>query len=98
MTSQANRLAARLAAASQLFPLPHSPVGGKAVRDSTVVVEADGTAIDATVTDHDGRKREYRAVVQLVSDSCSEEMRGAPAVTEAPLSELTHHSPSERKF
>lgn len=37
-------------------------------------------------------------MVQLVSDSGTEEMRGAPAVTEAPLSELTHHSPSERKF
>lgn len=95
---EANKIAARLAAASQLFPLPHSPVGGKAVRDSTVVVEADGAAIAATVTDYDGRKREYRAVVQLVSDSHSQEMRGAPAVTEAPLSELTHHSHSERKF
>lgn len=98
MTFQANQIAARLAAASQLFPLPHSPVDGKAVRDSTVVVEADGATLAATVTDHDGHKREYRAVVQLVSDNGTEEMRGAPAVTEAPLSEPTHHTHSERKF
>lgn len=98
MIGEADRIAARLAAASQLFPLPHNLVGGKAVRDSTVIVEVDGAAIAATVTDHDGHKREYRAVVQLVSDSGTEEMRGAPAVTEAPLSELTHHSHSERKF
>lgn len=50
MTSDTRRIAARLAAASQLFPLPHSLVGGKAVRDSTVVVEVDGAAIAATMT------------------------------------------------
>ncbi len=71
-------IAARLAGASQLFPLPHSDVGGKAVRDSTVYVEDEGSVIAVCVTDFDGSRREYRAVVQLVATSTSE-MRTLPA-------------------
>ncbi len=96
--SEANRIAARLAAASQLFPLPHNDVDDRAVRDSTVLVEVGGDTIAATVTDHDGNQREYRAVVQLVGDSSPQEMRKAPAATEAHLSEPTHHTHSDRKL
>ncbi|SIE28700.1 Uncharacterised protein [Mycobacteroides abscessus subsp. abscessus] len=70
--SELRLIAARLAAASQLFPLPHSDVDGRAVRDSTVHVEGAGDSLSICVTDHDGSKREYRAVVQLVSTSTPE--------------------------
>lgn len=75
--SEASLVAARLAAASQLFPLPHSDVDGRAVRDSTVHVESEGYSLAITVTDHDGVKREYCAVLQLVSTS-HPEMRTVP--------------------
>lgn len=77
--AEADLIAARLAAASQLFPLPHSDVGGRAVRDSVVYVEAEGNVIAVCVTDFDSAKREYRALVQLVATS-SREMRSAPAL------------------
>ena len=76
--SEAAQIASRLASASQLFPLPHSDVGGRAVRDSVVHVDHDGDVITVCVTDFDGTKREYRAVVELVATGASE-MRTAPA-------------------
>lgn len=76
--SEADRIAARLAAASQHFPLPHGDVGGKAVRDSTVYIEAEGKVVAVTVTDFDGCTREYRAVVELV-DASTLEMPTTPA-------------------
>lgn len=50
--------------------LSPGPAGSIAVRDSVVHVEADGRVVTATVTDHDGTKREYRARVELVSGQC----------------------------
>ncbi|MDO3177739.1 hypothetical protein [Mycobacteroides abscessus] len=76
--SEADAIAARLASASQLFPLPHSDVDGRAVRDSVVYVDHDGDVVTVCVTDSDGIKREYHAAVRLVSASASE-MRTAPA-------------------
>jgi hypothetical protein len=64
---EADLIAARLAAASACFPLPHSDVDGKAVRASAVFVEATGNVINVCVTDHDGAVREYSAAVQLVA-------------------------------
>ncbi|MBB4853764.1 hypothetical protein HNP40_001144 [Mycobacteroides chelonae] len=75
---EAEQIAARLASASQLFPLLHSDVDGRAVRDSVVYVDHDGDVVTVCVTDFDGTKREYRAVVQLASSTTSE-MRSAPA-------------------
>lgn len=76
---EADLIASRLATASQCFPLPHSDVDGCAVRDSVVYVEAEGNVITVCVTDYDGTKREYRALVQLVETS-TREMRTAPAL------------------
>lgn len=70
MTAEEHIIAARLAA-SPWFPIG----GGTTVRDgqpiavspSTGYVELDGDAVNITVTDPGGTKREYRAVVQLVA-------------------------------
>lgn len=70
MTTESQTIAARLAAS------PWFPVGGGvftrdgqrvAVRESQARIEADGDAVTITVTDPDGTRREYRAVVQLVA-------------------------------
>lgn len=70
MIGEAQRIAARLASS------PWFPVGdGVAVRDghrvtvraSQACVEAEGDTVTVTVTDQDGTKREYRAVVELVA-------------------------------
>lgn len=76
--AEADLIAARLASASQCFPLPHSDVDGRAVRDSVVYVGAEGKVIAVTVADHDGSKREYRAIVELV-DASALEMSTTPA-------------------
>jgi len=61
MTSEAHLIAARLAAASEVFPMRHGDRASRA--DAT----AEGNVISITVADHLGRgKREYRAVVQLI--------------------------------
>ncbi|EHB53791.1 hypothetical protein MycrhDRAFT_4254 [Mycolicibacterium rhodesiae JS60] len=65
MSTEGHQIAARLAAASEVFPLRRSDDF-----DSRVDVTAEGDAINIVVTDHLGRaKREYRAVVQLVAAS-----------------------------
>lgn len=66
---EANRIAARLASTSQRFPLPHNDVDGRSIRDSTVYVESADAVLSICVTDYDGTRREYRAVVQLVAAS-----------------------------
>lgn len=76
--AEAVLIAARLTSASLCFPLPHSDVDGRAVRDSVVYVEAEGNVITVCVTDFDCCKREYRAVVELV-DSSTSEMSTTPA-------------------
>ncbi|OCB19269.1 hypothetical protein A5674_07305 [Mycobacterium malmoense] len=63
MTTEAQQIAARLAAASEVFPLPRSDDF-----DSRVDVIAEGTVLSIVVTDHLGRaKREYRAVIQCIA-------------------------------
>lgn len=65
MVSEVHQLAARLAAASEVFPIVKVDDW-----DSTARVTADGEAITVVVTDHMGRAaREYRAVVQLVAET-----------------------------
>ena len=62
--AEAQQIAARLAAASEVFPIRHGDWASRAF------VAAEGDALTVTVTDHLGRgKREYRAVVQLVGES-----------------------------
>ncbi|MGB3353295.1 MAG: hypothetical protein WBB00_11025 [Mycobacterium sp.] len=64
MTGEAVLIAARLAAASEVFPIPHGDW------DSRADVTAEGDVLTVTVTDHLGRgKREYRAVVELVGET-----------------------------
>jgi hypothetical protein len=61
MTSETHLIAARLAAASQAFPIHHGD------RASRADVTAEGDVITVVVTEHYGRgKREYRAEVRLV--------------------------------
>lgn len=57
-------IAARLAAASEVFPIRKAGDW-----DGRADVTADGAVITITVSDHLGRaKREYRAVVQCVAE------------------------------
>ncbi|GAB5904580.1 hypothetical protein OKHIF_26810 [Mycobacteroides chelonae] len=96
--SETELIAARLASASQCFPLPHSDVDGRAVRDSVVYVEAEGNVITVCVTDFDGSKREYRAVVELIPTTIPE-MRTTPAesgVTAPGRSRCNQLSPESR--
>lgn len=68
MTAEAHQIAARLAAASEVFPIKKTDDG-----DSRADVTAEGDVITVVVTDHLGRaKREYRTVIQCVTE-------GAPA-------------------
>lgn len=63
MTAEAHLIAARLAGASEVFPIQKADDW-----DSTARVTADGDVITVVVTDHMGRaKREYRAVLQQVA-------------------------------
>jgi hypothetical protein len=65
MSTEADHIAARLAAASEVFPIKKPDDW-----DSVVHTAAEGDAITIVVTDHLGRgKREYRAVVQLVAET-----------------------------
>lgn len=78
LDGEASRIAARLACAPW-FPLSPSVIReAKVVPDSTAHVESEGDVVTVTVTDADGAKREYRALVQLVS--ASSPMRTAPVV------------------
>lgn len=59
MIAEAHLIAARLAGASEVFP----------IWDSTARVTANGDVITVVVTDHMGRsKREYQAVIQCVAE------------------------------
>lgn len=63
MTVEANVIAARLAGASEVFPIQKADDW-----DSTARVTANGDVITVVVTDHMGRAtREYRAVIQQVA-------------------------------
>lgn len=65
MTTEAHQIAARIAAASEVFPIQKVDDW-----DSRADVTAEGDVITIVVTDHLGRaKREYRAVVQLVGET-----------------------------
>ena len=65
MNTEAQLLAARLAAASEVFPISKPDDW-----DSSVRVTAEGNVITAVVTDHMGRaRREYRAALQLVAET-----------------------------
>lgn len=67
MTAEAHEIAARLATASEAFPLKRTDDW-----DSVVHVSAEGNVINVVVTDHLGRgKREYRAVVKLVAETAA---------------------------
>lgn len=64
MTAEAHLIAARLAAASEVFPIKRTDDF-----DSRADVSAEGDVITIVVTDHLGRaKREYRAVIQCVAE------------------------------
>lgn len=64
-TAEAQQIAARLAAASEVFPIKKTDDW-----ESRAEVTAEGDVLNIVVTDHLGRaKREYRAVVQLVANS-----------------------------
>lgn len=64
MTTEAHLIAARLAAASEVFPIKRTDDF-----DSRADVSAEGDVITIAVTDHLGRaKREYRAVIQCVAE------------------------------
>lgn len=64
MTAEAHLIAARLAAASEVFPIKRT-----GDFDSRADVSAEGDVITIVVTDHLGRaKREYRAVIQCVAE------------------------------
>ncbi|OBK51911.1 hypothetical protein A5656_25285 [Mycobacterium gordonae] len=63
MTAEAQQIAARLAAASEVFPIKKTDDW-----DSRADATAEGDAITVVVTDHMGRaRREYRAVIQQVA-------------------------------
>lgn len=66
MLDEARQIAARLAAASELFPIEKPDDW-----DSTVHTTAEGDVINVVVTEHSGAKREYRAVVQLVAETAT---------------------------
>lgn len=64
MTTEAHLIAARLAAASEVFPIKKTDDF-----DSRADVSAEGDVLTIVVTDHMGRaKREYRAVLQCVAE------------------------------
>lgn len=64
MTTEAHMIAARLAAASEVFPIKRTDDF-----DSRADVSAEGDVLTVVVTDHLGRaKREYRAVIQCVAE------------------------------
>ena len=64
MTTEAHLIAARLAAASEVFPIKRTDDF-----DSRADVSAEGDVITIVVTEHLGRaKREYRAVIQCVAE------------------------------
>ena len=86
---EAALIAARLAAASECFPLPHSDVDGKAVRASAVFVDATDKVIRITVEDADGGKREYIARVEQVSETAPE----IPALAHRAGADQNHPSP-----
>ncbi|MDP7724394.1 hypothetical protein [Mycobacterium sp. TY814] len=63
LVTEANVIAARLAGASEVFPIKQADDW-----DSTARVTVTGDVITVVVTDHMGRaKREYRAVIQQVA-------------------------------
>lgn len=67
MTTEAHLIAARLAGASEVFPIKKADDW-----DSTARVTAKGDVISVVVRDHMGRaSREYRAVVQEVTEGPS---------------------------
>jgi hypothetical protein len=64
VTTEAHQIAARLAAASEVFPIKKTDDW-----ESRADVTAEGDVITVVVTDHLGRaKREYRAVIQCVAE------------------------------
>lgn len=64
MTAEAHLIAARLAAASEVFPIKQADDW-----DSTARVTAKDDVITVVVRDHMGRAtREYRAVIQCVAE------------------------------
>lgn len=64
MTVEAHLIAARLAGASEVFPIEKADDW-----DSTARVTAKGDVITVVVRDRMGRAaREYRAVIQLVAE------------------------------
>jgi hypothetical protein len=69
MPSTPDLITTRLANASAWFRLPHNDVDGRAVRDSVVYCASEGNVVTATVTDHDGTKREYRAEFRPINES-----------------------------
>ena len=63
MTAEAHLIAARLAAASEVFPIKRTDDF-----DSRADVSAEGDVINIVVTEHLGRaRREYRAVIEHVA-------------------------------
>ncbi len=64
VVAEAQQIAARLAAASDVFPIKKADDW-----DSRADATAEGDVITIVVTDHLGRaKREYRAVIQCVAE------------------------------
>lgn len=62
--AEAQQIVARIAAASEVFPIKKTDDW-----DSRADATAEGEVITVVVTDHLGRaKREYRAVLQLVAE------------------------------
>ncbi|MGP4054291.1 hypothetical protein ACTWP6_05620 [Mycobacterium sp. 4D054] len=63
-TAEAQLIAARLAGASEVFPIKHDDDW-----DSTARVTAEGDVITVLVRDHMGRAtRKYQAVVQQIAE------------------------------
>lgn len=63
MSAEAHQIAARLAAASEVFPIRKADDW-----DSRADASAEGDVITVVVRDHMGRAtREYRAVIQCVA-------------------------------
>lgn len=70
--SEAQQIAARLAAASEVFPIKKADDW-----DSRADASAEGDVITVVVRDHMGRAtREYRAVIQYVAEDAR--LPGAP--------------------
>lgn len=64
MTGEASLIAARLASASQVFPMTRPDAF-----PSRVDVTSDGDALNVTVCERDGAIREYRARLVLVGST-----------------------------